>query len=318
MSGVHKTRFSGYQYHYQPEKSHVHPFLVDLWHQVAIETDGAVQIEVLPNNGGSKQSHLEIVQELIEGKIQFYALMGSILGPIAPAMNVQSLPFIFSSNDDVYAAMDGEIGQYLQQELIPHGIYLFPHGLMENGFRHIVCTDQPIHQASDLAGVSIRIPEGKVFEDTFTALGANPVPLFVLDLYEALKIGKVTAQENPLAILDSLRLHEVCTYVSMTYHMWSGFNLIGNLAFWQSMPVELQQIVQKNITKYVALQRQHTIALNASLEKDLQAKGMVFNHANIQTFRECLKGNFYASWKEQLGSVLWGLLEQRFGKLASD
>jgi len=244
--------------------------------------------------------------------------MGSILGPIAPVMNIQSLPFIFSTNDDVYGAMDGDIGEYLKQELIPHGIYLFPHGLMENGFRHIVCSDKPIYKASDLAGVSIRIPEGKVFEDTFKALGANPVPLFVLELYDALKTGKVTAQENPLAILDSLRLYEVTTYVSKTAHMWSGFNLIGNLPFWQSMPLDIQEIVQTNITKYVAKQREYTINLNAQLEQDLISKGMVFNQADTQTFRDCLKGDFYLGWKQQLGQKLWSLLEQRFGKLAGN
>jgi tripartite ATP-independent transporter DctP family solute receptor len=244
--------------------------------------------------------------------------MGSILGPIAPAMNIQSLPFIFSSNDDVYGAMDGEIGEFLKQELLPHGIYLFPHGLMENGFRHVVCSDKPINKASDLANVSIRIPEGKVFEDTFKALGANPVPLFVLELYDALKTGKVTAQENPLAILDSLKLYEVTTYVSKTAHMWSGFNLIGNLPFWQSMPKDIQEIVQKNITQYVGKQREYTITLNAQLEQDLISKGMIFNQADTQTFRDCLKGDFYSGWKQQLGPKLWGLLEQRFGKLVSD
>ena len=315
MQASSKPYWSGFQYHYQPEKSHVHPFLVDLWKQVAIETNGEVQVEVLANNGGSKNSHLEIVQDLIDGKIHFYSLMGSILGPIAPAMNVQSLPFIFRNNEDVYGAMDGEIGHYLQQQLLPKGIYLFPHGLMENGFRHIVCSDKPIENASDLKGVSIRIPEGKVFEETFLALGANPIPLFVLKLYEALQTGQVTAQENPLAILDSLRLYEVTKYVSLTSHMWSGFNLIGNLAFWESMPQDVQTIIQNNITKYVDLQRKHTIELNEQLMQDLQVRGMIFNQADTDSFRECLKDEFYSSWKSQLGDDLWTLLENRFGKL---
>lgn len=315
MTLLSKAYWRGFQYHYQPEKSHVHPFLVDLWRQVALDTEDLVQIEVLANNGGLKHSHLEIVQELMAGKIQFYALMGSILGPISPAMNIQSLPFIFSTNDDVYQTMDGDIGQYLAKELEPHDIYLFPHGLMENGFRHIVCKDKPITHVTDLEGLSIRIPEGKIFADTFQALGAKPVPLFVLDLYEALKTGVVTAQENPLAILDSLKLHEVCTYVSLTAHMWSGFNLIGNLPFYKSMPQDIQAIIQKNITHYVALQRRHTIALNIELENTLKIKGMVFNQAETQSFKERLKSDFYGQWQDQFGPVLWGLLEQRFGRL---
>jgi tripartite ATP-independent transporter DctP family solute receptor len=311
-------RWHGYQYHYQPEKSHVHPFLVDLWQSVYEQTDGQVYIEVCANNGGLKKSHLEVVDQVIEGNIHFYALMGSILGPISPAMNVQSLPFIFKTNDDVYRAMDGEIGDYLRSQLLPKGLYLFPYGLMENGFRHIVCSDKPIYSASDLKDVSIRIPEGQVFEDTFKALGANPIPLFVLELYDALKTGKVNAQENPLAILDSLKLHEVTKYVSKTSHMWSGFNLIGNLPFWQSLPANIQVIIQDNIKIHVGRQRAYTIALNAKLEEDLAMKGMLFNEADTQTFRDCLTGSFYQSWKEQLGNPLWTLLEHRFGKLVNE
>ena len=136
------------------------------------------------------------------------------------------------------------------------------------------------------------------------------MPLFVLELYDALQTGKVKAQENPLAILDSLQLHEVTKFVSKTSHMWSGFNLIGNLPFWQSLPTNLQVIIQNNIKIHVARQRTHTIALNTQLEEDLATKGMIFNEADTQTFSDCLTGSFYQSWKDQLGAELWSLLEK--------
>jgi hypothetical protein len=65
----------------------------------------------------------------------------------------------------------------------------------------------------------------------------------------------------------------------------------------------------------VGRQRAYTIALNAKLEEDLAMKGMLFNDADTQTFRDCLTGSFYQSWKNQLGIQLWTLLEDRFGKL---
>ena len=126
-----KKIWYGKQLHYQPEKSHVHPFLVDLWNDVEKATDGRVVMEVLADNGGLKKSHLDIVDGVIQGDIQFYALMGSILGPITPTMNVQSLPFAFRDNTDVYGSMDGLLGEYLRRELSTKGLYLVPGGLME-------------------------------------------------------------------------------------------------------------------------------------------------------------------------------------------
>jgi TRAP-type C4-dicarboxylate transport system substrate-binding protein len=37
---------------------------------------------------------------------------------------------------------------------------------------------------------------------------------------------------------------EVSKYFPKTPHMWSGFNLIGYLPFWQSLPTNLQEINQ--------------------------------------------------------------------------
>ncbi len=310
------AKWKGRQFHYQPVKSHVHPFLVDLWDAVREETNGLVDIEVCADNGGTKLAHLEIVDQVIDGQIQFYALMGSIMGPLVPSMNIQSLPFIFNTSEDVYASMDGELGNYFRDELRSKGIYLMPSGLMENGFRHIVTNNRPIHTAADLEGLSIRIPEGEVFEDTFKALGAHPVQLFVLELYESLKNGSLQAQENPLAIIESLKLYEVTKYISKTFHMWSGFNIIGCLSFWESMPVDIQEIILRNVKKYVDQQREHTVNLNHNLSDMLEMRGMVINVADTSTFRQHLGKSFYQKWKNEVGDRAWNLLEEQVGKLS--
>ncbi len=155
-----------------------------------------------------------------------------------------------------------------------------------------------------------------MFEDTFRELGAEPVPLFVLELYDALKTGRIQAQENPLAIIDSLKLHEVTRYVSLTSHMWSGFNLIGNPAFWAGLPEDVQQVVLRNVAKHVGRQRRHTQALNDELATSLQQRGMVFNTADAASFRARLAGGFYRRWKAELGSRVWDLLEAEVGALS--
>lgn len=311
-----KAKWQGRQFHYQPEKSHVHPFLVGLWTAVREETNGLVDIEVCADNGGTKLAHLEVVDQVIDGQIQFYALMGSIMGPLVPAMNIQSLPFIFGSSEDVYASMDGVLGDFLRNELRSKGIYLLPSGLMENGFRHIVTNNRPIVSSADLEGLTIRIPEGEVFEDTFKAFGAKPLQLFVLELYEALRNGSLQAQENPLAIIESLKLYEVTKYISKTFHMWSGFNIIGCLSFWDSMPIDIQEIILRNVKKFVDQQREYTVKLNHNLSDTLQNRGMVINIADASSFRKQLGASFYRKWKNEVGDHAWKLLEAQVGRLS--
>src|SRR6266516_5302196 len=113
----------------------------------------------------------------------------------------------------------------------------------------------PIRSADDLRGVKMRVPDGQMFRDVFTALEAQPVTINIRELYQALKERRVDGQENPLVITEVNKLYEVTRYVSVTNHMWSGFNLLANLGFWNGLPPDVQEVVQRNVKKYVALQR---------------------------------------------------------------
>lgn len=309
-------RWRAHQYHYLSADSHVHPFLVDLWDEVREQTGGRLETAVHAANGGLAGSHLDIVQRLIDGKIEFYALMGGILGPLVPAMEIQGLPFVFSSHAQIHAVFDGPLGEYLRQELLSKGIYAVPYGLMENGFRHISTIDKPILQVADLDGLRIRIPEGRMFEDAFRSLGAEPVPVYVLEMYRALAERRVDAQENPLAVTEALRLYEVTRHVSLTAHMWSGFNLLAGKRFWDTLPADVQDIVLRSVRKHVARQRAHTDALNRGLEAKLAERGMTIVRPDQSSFRERqTSSGFYRRWKNNLGRTAWQLLEDSIGKL---
>ncbi len=212
--------------------------------------------------------------------------------------------------------MDGELGTYLRNDLAARGVYAVPYGLMENGFRHISTIDRPIVSANDVAGLRIRVPEGRIFDDTFKSLGATPTPVFVLDLYRALAEGRVDAQENPLAITESLQLDDVTHHIALTSHMWSGFNLIANPAFWERLGTESGEIVLRNVKKHIGRQRAHTAKLNRELEQKLAQRGLQFTRPDIASFREKLGSSFYARWKKEFGSTAWALLEAGAGKLA--
>src|SRR5262252_6524955 len=140
--------------------------------------------------------------------------------------------------------------------------------------------EHPIGTADDFRGVKMRVPDGEMFRDLFTSLDAQPVTVNIRDLYEALKTRRVDGQENPLVITEVNKLYEVTRYVSTTNHMWSGFNLLANLKFWDGLPADVQEVVQRNVKKYVAMQRAYTDNLNRELKDKLAARGLIFNTAD--------------------------------------
>lgn len=305
------------QYHYLSEDSHVHPFLVDLWNEVGEATGGRVEATVHAKNAGLPSSHLAIVDLMVAGDIECYVLMGGILGGRVPSLEIQGLPFAFRDHAQVHATLDGPLGAHLQQELRAKGIHALPHGLLENGFRHISTVDKPIHKAADLEGLRIRIPEGRMFADAFQSLGAVPVEVNVLKLHDALKNREIDAQENPLAITEALRLHEVTRCIALTSHMWSGFNMMVSLKFWNRLPEDIQQTIEHVARKHVARQRAHTDALNRALEGKISGWGMTATQVDREDFRNRLRdAGFYRRWREITGDKAWELLESSVGEIS--
>jgi TRAP-type C4-dicarboxylate transport system substrate-binding protein len=103
-------------------------------------------------------------------------------------------------------------------------------------------------------------------------------------------------------------------FVSMTNHMWSGFNQLAHLPTWQRLPVDLRTTIDRNVTRFVRLQRQDQERMNTTVRAAQVERGLVFNDVDPAAFRSRLSG-VYAKWKGTLGTRCWSLLETSAGSL---
>jgi tripartite ATP-independent transporter DctP family solute receptor len=307
-----RADFNFVQYHNQTNASALHTRLVEMWAAIRAETNGRVETQVFAQNNNIPGSDPGALKMLVSGEIQFFTLMGGILGTVVPAAEVQQVPFAFRSAAHAHQAVDGALGAYVRGEMNAAGIHGFPVAAFDNGMRQIGSVKGPVRTPADLKGIRMRVPAGQMVADAFRAFGAEPVTVNSAGIYDALKAGKVDAQENPLALMDSFKLYDVTKYVSLTNHMWSGFNQLAHLPTWRRVPDDIKTIIDRNVAKYVHLQRQDQERANANIRPALEKRGMVFNDVDAAPFRKQLSG-FYASWKKQLGAKCWSLLEAAAG-----
>ena len=301
------------QYHNQSSDSPLHLRLTQMWTAIRNETGGRVETTVFPENNKIPGSDPQALEMVVSGEIQFFTLMGGILGNIVPAAEVQQVPFAFRSAAHAHETMDGPLGAYLREEMTTKGLVGFSVGAFDNGMRQIGSTKNPIRVADDLIGVRMRIPAGPMFEDVFKSLGAVPITVNSSGIYDALKSGKVDAQENPLAYMYLFKHYEVMKYVTITNHMWSGFNMLAHLPTWKRLPDDVKAVIERNVAKYVRLQRRDQQKLNLDARTAL-GRLLAINESNSATFRPKLS-HVYATWKEKLGSRCWSLLEAATGRL---
>ena len=311
-ASAQQPEFRFTQYHNQTAESSLHRRISEMWAAVQKETKGRVAADVFPLNNKVQGSDPAALKMLMAGEIQFFTLMGGVLSNAVPAGDVQQIPFVFTSAPHAHRAMDGALGAYIREEMAAKGIHGFPVGAFDNGIRQMTLVNRPIAVPADLEGIRMRVPDGQLFQDLFRTLGAEPIVINSIDIYSALKSGKADAQENPLALLEGFKLYEVVKYVSMTNHMWSGFNQMAHLPTWQKLPADVRTIIDRNVTRAVRLQRADQEAANGRLRAELTKRGLIFNDVDQAPFRKALTG-FYATWKAKLGTKTWSLLEQATG-----
>ncbi|MBE7942300.1 MULTISPECIES: TRAP transporter substrate-binding protein [Ramlibacter] len=281
---------------------------------IRAETKGRVDIQVFPNN--QLGSDTDVLSQLRSGGVEFFTLSGLILSTLVPSTSISGIGFAFNNYDAVWKAMDGDLGAHIRGQISKAGLVVMDK-IWDNGFRQITSSTKPISGPADLKGFKIRVPVSPLWTSMFKALDAAPASINFAEVYSALQTKIVDGQENPLAIISTAKLYEVQKYCSMSNHMWDGFWFLANRRAWEKLPADLQAIVAKHINAAGLKERTDVAELNAGLQKDLAAKGMVFNTPDTAAFRDHLrKAGFYSEWKGKYGDEAWALLEKSVGKLA--
>jgi tripartite ATP-independent transporter DctP family solute receptor len=313
---THRADAAEFELKYATGQDPTHP--VNLRAKEALDrireaTSGRVNIKLFPAN--QLGSDTDLLAQVRNGSVEFFNLSSLILATFVPVSGITSVGFAFKSYDDVWKAMDGELGNYIRAEIAKTPIFTVSK-IWDNGFRHITSSGREIKSAADLKGFKMRVPPAPPLTSLFQALEAAPSPINFNEVYTALQTKVVEGQENPLAIIATARLYEVQKSCSLTGHVWDGYWVLGNKRAFQKLPADVQQIITRELDKSATDQRADVAKLNNTLTADLKAKGINFLTVPQEDFRKKLAGtNFYSEWKAKYGPTAWDLLEKVSGKL---
>ena len=308
--------FSIRQYHNQPVEAPLHKRLTEMWAAVAKETHGRVQVTITPQNNHMKDGDPDPLPMLIKGEIDFYTVAGNGLSGLVPAAEVQATPCVFRDSAQALRTFDGELGDYLREEFKAKGLYALPRACFDNGIHQVTTASRPVRTAADMQGLKIRVPGSQLYQDFFRTFGAVTAGMNINALHDALRSGRVEAQDDPFDVAELFKLYEVQKYMNVTNHSWSGYNLLANLKMWQALPSDIQAVIERNAQKYVRMQRADAAGMNRKLRAELTERGMVFIDSDGATFRAPL-GSYYTRWKNAIGSRATSLLEAQVGKLSA-
>ena len=270
-------------------------------------TKGALQIDNFPNNtlgGGFEQ-----VDQLRTGQIEMAYAGLSFYDKLVPEFSAASLPFAATSGAQAICQVESDFGKALEDKAADKGILLLGWGQI--GARHVTNNRRPIKTVEDLKGLKIRTPSGDSWNLTFRAVGANPTPIDISELYSALQQGVVDGQENPYDNMLVRKFFQVQKYLSNTGHFydWAGFMI--NKAAFEKLPADQQKAVRDALFSAIAVQRAISERENKTALQGLIKGGMQYTALapdEIAKFREATKP-VYVELRRRLGDKVMDLAE---------
>ena len=248
-------------------------------------TNGEVVIQVFPSDQLGKQ--LEITEGVMLGTHDLCQTSDTILSNWIPEFGIGTLPFIFNDNNDYRKVFDGPVGEKFAKLVEPHGAVVI--GWWENGMRHLTNNKREVKTPQDIKGMSIRVPEGEIFVDTFKALGANPTVVAFGELYSALQLKTVDGQENPPAHVVTQKFYEVQKYLTRTGHIHMSSPILMNKALLESMPKKYQDAILQAGKEMGPIHTKMVDDLEKTQWKEIADTGMKITDIDKAPFREAVK-----------------------------
>jgi tripartite ATP-independent transporter DctP family solute receptor len=254
---------------------------------VAEKSGGSIEVKVFPNSQlGSAREGLEGV---LSGTIQAVKVTSGELSAYSPKFLVFSLPYMFTNKKEVFAALDGKLGDILKGELEKQGFKLV--AFYDTGFRSIFNDKRPIKTVADLKGLKIRVINDPVMIETFNTLGALATPLPYGELYTALKQGVVDGAEQPPVALYAMKFYEVSKCFSLTNHFYDLNLVVMSKSLFDRT---LSPSQQKAVLEAGKATEQFERKLWGDYEKDvigkIQAAGMQVNELDLAPFKRAVAG----------------------------
>lgn len=204
-------------------------------------TNGRLDIKVFA--GGQLGPERDTLELTIFGALDLNRVNLAPLNSFAPETIVPALPFLFQSIDHMRRALDGPPGQQILESLTSHGLI----GLCfyDSGARNFYNIRGPIQTPEDLRGLKLRVPNSDLYVSMIEALGANPTPMDLGEVYQSLVQGVVDGAENNWPSYESMRHYEPAPYYSLTQHLMTPEVLVMSRRSWDKLTLADQDLLRE-------------------------------------------------------------------------
>ena len=244
-------------------------------------------VQVFPNELLGSQT--DMVQLTQTGAIDICVASNAIMETFSPAFTLFNLPYLFTSVDAFYAAMEDEsVTEPIFSSTETAGFTVVT--WLDLGTRNFYTVSQPIEKPEDLHGLKIRVQQSATNVEMMKRLGGSATPMGFGDVYTALQSKIIDGAENSEIVLTANGHGEVCKYFSYDMHQITPDSVIVNNKFLESLSEEDRAVFDKGFELINQVERENWgAAIIEAKEKAENEQKVQFIYPDTKPFQElCL------------------------------
>lgn len=202
---------------------------------------GQLAVEIYP--GGVLGTWRECLEAMEFGAVDMVAESLGTLEPYCKLAGLEGAPYLYKDEAHFYRVWDGSVGAEVIEEIVRQTNRRFLN-VMWRGARQLAAV-KPVNNLGDLKGLKIRVPPEDTYIRTWKALGANPTPMALSEVFTALQQRVIEGVEQPINVMLEESWMDVCKNLVMTYHAAEPFGIIMWEPKLKGLPQDQQAMLSK-------------------------------------------------------------------------
>ncbi len=278
----------------------------------AEKSGGTIKMDIYPS--GQLGSQTDLYDQMYAGAPvigvgtpAYFADMG------APDFGIMAAPYLVTDWDGITKLQESEWFAEQEKLMEDGGIKVLNFDLRV-GTRETLTT-KPIEKLADLHGKKIRVPNAVVYINTYTSLGANPVPMNLGEVYTSLQQGVIEGEDNTLSTMQSEKHYEVAKYLSMDHHIYDVQCFCMSSSVFQSMSEAQQKALLEAADEAADYFNELAREADEATLKDMEANGVTITYPDLSEYQKAA-ASFYenpavnANWSENLYDKLMEIVNK--------
>ncbi|WP_348841230.1 DctP family TRAP transporter solute-binding subunit [Xanthobacter sp. KR7-65] len=255
---------------------------------VEAKTGGKIRVRGFPS--GQIGAEVPSISAAQGGILEVAVTSTAAVSGVDKAFGVFDLPYIFASDREADAILDGPVGTEMLRRLESKGLV----GLCfwEAGFHQVTNSRRAVKGLDDFRGLKIRTIQNPVMIDAVNALGSNAVPMPYTEVYTGLETKAIDGQTGTYPLIFANKIFEVQKYVTEANLFYAPVAVLMSKKFFDSLSPADQAIMRDACAEARTTEREANRALSPEALKQMRAAGLesnVLDAATTAAIKEKLK-----------------------------